>query len=194
MKEPSLSESNSAIGQADRGFWILVPVDAVNCLERIAQNKAIPVERLLQQLITEYVTEEDRSLEDRMNRVNELVKELVAAVKRPQMLPRIAGTAAFEERQHKRDHLVELGMQAFEELGKISESEQVAKESEFRLQAFVVLARVGAFTAAVIHNQDEADVLDLLERVEQVNKELEEKLEKIKAKETEREDAWRKSN
>jgi hypothetical protein len=166
----------------------------VNCLERIAQSKVIAVERLLQQLITEYVIEENRSLEDRMNRVNELVKDLVAAVKRPEMMTRIAGTAAFEERQRKRDHIVELGMQAFEELGKISESEQVAKESEFRLQAFLVLARVGAFTAAVIHNQDEADVLDLLKRVEDLNKELEERLKKVKAKETEREDAWRRSS
>lgn len=57
------------------------------------------------------------------------------------------------------------------------------------MQAFLALARVGAFTAAVIHNQDEADILDLLEQVEQGNKELEEKLERTKAKEADREKA-----
>lgn len=88
VKKPSLSEPNSATDSVDRGFWVLLPVDAVNYLERTAQSKAISVERLLQQLITEHVTEETRSLEDRMNHLNELLKELVVAVKNPQMLPK----------------------------------------------------------------------------------------------------------
>jgi cell division protein FtsB len=84
-------------------------------------------------------------------------------------------------------------MRAFEEISRISESEQVAKESEFRLQSFQVLARVGAFTSAVIQNQDEADVVDLLERVEKVNRELEKRLQKVKAREEELEDQARKT-
>jgi hypothetical protein len=188
VKKPSLSEPNIATDSADRGFWILLPVDAVNYLEHTAQSKAISLERLLQQLITEHVTEETRSLEDRMNHLNELLKELVVAVKNPQMLPKIAGTAAFEERQHKRDHIVELGLRALEEVSRISESDQLAKESGSRLRAFTVLARVGAFTDAVIHNQDEADVLDLLERMEQINRELQKELKKAKEKTTYRED------
>jgi hypothetical protein len=91
----------------------------------------MPVERLLHWLITEYVKEESRSFEDRIRRVNELVGNLVAAVRDDLMQTRIAGTAAFEERQRKRDRLVELGMGAFEAISKISESEQLAKESEF---------------------------------------------------------------
>jgi hypothetical protein len=180
VKKPSLSEANIAPDSGECSFWVVLPVDAVNYLERAAQSKATSVERLLQQLITEHVAEKTRSLEDRMNHLNELLKELVEAVKNPQMLPRIAGTAAFEERQHKRDHIVEIGLRALEEVSRISESDQLAKESGSRLRAFTVLARVGAFTDAVIHNQDEADVLDLLKRVDQTNRELQRELKKAK--------------
>lgn len=189
MKDSSPAEPRYVTDCSERGFSILLPANAADRLEQIAQTKAMPVERLLQWLITEYVKEESRSFEDRIKRVNELVGNLVAAVRDDLMQTRIAGTAAFEERQRKRDHLVELGMRAFEAISRISESEQLAKESEFRLQAFLVLARVGAFTAAVVHNQDEADILDLLEQIEQGNKELEEKLERAKAKEADRERA-----
>ena len=58
-----------------------------------------------------------------------------------------ADRQAFEERKKKRDHLVELGMQAYDELRKISSSEEAARGAGFRLEAFSVMARVGKFNA-----------------------------------------------
>jgi hypothetical protein len=184
IKRRPLSESNAASNATEFRFWVELPVDAVSYLKSAAQSKAISVERLLQQLITEHVTGETRSLKDRMNHLNELVKELAVAVKNPEMLTKIAGSAAFEARQRKRDHIVELGLQALEEVSRISKSDKLAKESGPRFRAFAVLARVGAFTDAVIHHQDEADVEDLLMQIEEANEELQDELKKAKKERT----------
>ena len=194
MKENSPADREAITNRTGRVFTIQLQVETADQLERIAQTNEMQVEQLLQQLVAEYVVEESRSVEDRIRLVYEHVECLIAAVKDELFQVRIAsGTVTFEERQRKRAHLVELGMRAFEEISRISESEQVAKESEFRLQSFQVLARVGAFTSAVIQNQDEADVVDLLKRVEKVNRELEKRLKKVKAREEELEDQARKT-
>jgi predicted transcriptional regulator len=184
MKEPSRTNPETA-SQRERDFSILLPAETADRLEHIARSKAMPVDRIIQQLTIEYVTKEGESVQDRIRRGVELVEGLIAVAKDELMLVSLAGTEAFQERQRKRDRLVELGLRAFEELVKISDSEQLARQSEFRLRAFLVLARVGAFTDAVIHNQDEADVLDLIEQLEQTNKELQEYMKKMKAKEAE---------
>lgn len=182
MDEPPRTKPEIT-GQIERDFSILLPAETADRLESIARRKAMPVNRIIQQITMEYVTKESESVQDRIARSLELVKGLIAAAKHEFMSVSLAGTEAFQERQRKRDHLVELGMLAFEELVKISDSEQLARQSEFRMRAFLVLARVGAFTDAVIHHQDEADVLDLLEQLEQRNRELDEYMKKRKAKE-----------
>lgn len=94
----------------------------------------------------------------------------------------------FEERKKKRDHLVELGMEAYDELRKISSSEQAAKEAEFRLAAFTVMARVGNFNAAIIRDQEAEEVLQILEELEEGYDKVEEELEKLKKERREKEE------
>ena len=82
-------------------------------------------------------------LDVRLRRINELIKEMVVLAKKTPMQEgkdAKTGTHAFEERKRKRDHVVDLGMEAYDELRKISASEQASKEAEFRLPAFTVMA------------------------------------------------------
>jgi len=192
MKEPTETEPQNT-SQRECEFSILLSAETADRLERIARAKAMPVERIIQELTMNYVAREADPVQARIGRGVELVKGLIEAGRDELMLVStagaIAGTRPFQERQHKRDRLAEMGLQAFEELVKISDSEQIAKQSQFRLRAFLVLARVGAFTDAVIHNQDEADLLDLIEQLEQAEKKFEEELKKIKARESELEKA-----
>lgn len=188
MEEPTGTDAQTA-SPRERQFSILLPVETADRLERIARAKAMPVERIIQELTMNYATREADSLQARIGRGVELVKRLINAGRDELMVVSIAGTGPFQERQRKRDRLVELGLKAFEELVKISDSEELAKQSQFRMRAFLVLTRVGAFTDAVIHNQEEADVLDLLERLEQEETEFEEHLKKMKARESELEKA-----
>jgi hypothetical protein len=99
---------------------------------------------------------------------------------------------AFEERKKKRDHLVELGMQAYDELKKISSSEAASREAGFRLVAFTVMARVGNFNAAIIRDQEAGDVIDILEDIEEGNEKMEAELEKLKKerREIEEKERW----
>jgi hypothetical protein len=91
-----------------------------------------------------------------------------------------ADRQAVEDRKKKRNHLVELGMQAYDELRKISSSEQAAREAGFRLEAFTVMARMGNFNAAIIRDQEAEDVLRFLDDVEEKYDKMEEMLEKLK--------------
>ncbi len=97
---------------------------------------------------------------------------------------------AFEERKKKRDHLFELGIEAYEELRKISQSEKASKEAEFRMRAFTVMARVGMFNAAVIRDQEAEDIARFLAELEEGNAKIDAELEKLE-KENKEEEARR---
>lgn len=156
LTETSLDEEEKRGSDSERSFSVLLPSQIAEMLEHISQTEAVPVERLLQNLLTEYVNEKCKPLEERMHRVNELINELVVQVKETLMQTCIAGTgipASFDERKRKRDRMVELGMKAFEELSKIAESEAASRESGFRLEAFKVVARLGMFNAALIQTK-----------------------------------------
>jgi hypothetical protein len=99
-----------------------------------------------------------------------------------------ADKQALEDRKRKREHLVELGMQAYDELRKISSSEQTAKEAEFRLAAFAVMARVGNFNAAIIRDQEADDLLQFIDEIEEGYEKIEEELEKLKKEGRQREE------
>jgi ribosome-associated translation inhibitor RaiA len=85
-----------------------------------------------------------------------------------------------EDRKRKREHLIELGMQAYDELRRISSSEQAAREAEFRLAAFTVMARMGNFNAAIIRDQEAEDLLQFIDEIEEGYTKMEEELEKLK--------------
>jgi hypothetical protein len=139
------------------------------------------------------VIEESREqFEDRLCRVNLLIQTL-ADLAREETLERsgvrVAATLVpvQDERRKKRDRLVELGMQAYEELCRICASEQAAKEA-CRMQAYRVMAQVGAFNAAVISDQESEDLSDLIYEIEEKNQQFTEEVEKLKKKRRELEE------
>jgi len=139
------------------------------------------VDEVLQELIIKTVEYEAEPLEERMRRVKTLITKIATAIRKMPMqeLKDVETRVAREDRKKKRDHLVELGMEAYDELKKISTSEEAAREAEFRLKAFLVMARIGAFNAAVIRDQEAEDLEHLLAEIERYNELLAAKLKKI---------------
>jgi hypothetical protein len=177
---------------------ITFPVRIAEWLERTAHQKDKTTEQFLRELITETVQEQAEPLEARLRRTSELIKEIVVlARKMPMQEEKDAktGAPAFELRKKKRDHLVELGMEAYDELRKISSSEEAAKEAEVRLQAFMVMARLGSFSAAVIRDQEAEDIAQFIAEVEEENRRFDAKLEELEKKargrEEEEKERWR---
>jgi len=84
-----------------------------------------------------------------------------------------------DERKKRRGRLLELGMEAYEELRQISGSEEAAKEAEFRMHADQVMARVGAFNAAVIRDQEAEELAQMIADIEEGNEKLEESMKEI---------------
>jgi len=185
LTENSLDEEKNRGSDGERSFSVLLPSQIAGILEDISQTEAVAVERFLQNLLTEYVNEKCKPIEERIHRVNELINELVVLVKETLMQTCIAGTrilASFDERKRKRDRMVELGMKAFEELSKIAESETAARESGFRLEAFKVVARLGMLNAALIRDQETEDLRNLIAELEEDNEELRKTRKKVEAK------------
>jgi hypothetical protein len=87
--------------------------------------------------------------------------------------------------------LVELGMQTYEELSRICASEQAAKEAACRMQAYRVMAQVGAFNAAVISDQENEDLSKLIYEVEKNSRKFTVEIEKLKKKRQELEEEER---
>jgi hypothetical protein len=172
-------------------FSIMLPVRIAEWIERTAHRKDKTTEQFLRELITETVEEQAEPLEVRLRRASELIKEIVVlARKMPMQEEKDAktGAPAFELRKKKRDHLVELGMEAYDELRKISRSEEASREAEFRLQAFMVMARLGSFTAAVVRDQEAEDTARLIEELEEGNDRIEEQLKELEKKRREKEE------
>jgi len=137
------------------------------------------------------------SFEIRSHRASLVTKNLVALAKevlRQEIAERdsVRITAkvatAHDERRKRRDRLLEVGMEAYEELRKLSGSEEASKEAEYRMRAYMVMARVGAFNAAVIKDQETEDLSNLIMEVEETNEALEEELEKVREKQRELEE------
>jgi tellurite resistance protein len=78
-------------------------------------------------------------------------------------------------------------LEAYDEVRKIASSEQVSKESEARLKAFAIMARLGVFNAAVIRDAESDEIAQLIDEVEKTNYELSEELEKLKKRRLEEE-------
>lgn len=179
-----------------RGFSIRLPAHVSDYVERAACNRGLTVEQLVAELITESVRKDIEPLDVQLRRVNELINEIIILAKKAPMQEEKdakTGKPTFEQREKKRDHLIELGMQAYDELSKISRSEKAAKQAEFRMQAFTVMARVGMFNAAVIRDQEAEDIARLIEELEEGNDRIEARIKELqeKRREEEEKERWR---
>src|SRR3972149_7713095 len=126
-----------------RDLSIRLPAHVAQWIGRAAHRKNKTMEQFLQNLITETVEKQTEPLEIRLQRVRGLINEIAVSTRKIPMREEKDAktrTLAHQERKKKRDHLIELGMEAYDELRMISRSEEAAKEAEFRLQAFMAMA------------------------------------------------------
>ncbi len=168
-----------------RNFLVQLPAHVVDWVNQAAFRKGKTAEQFLRELIIEAVEEEALPVEVHLRRIDELVKKLGVIVKKtPMQETKDAKSAvhSLEERTKRREHLIELGFEAYDELKKIAASEQASKESEARLQAFAVMARIGTFNAAVIRDAENDELGSLLAEMEETDFRLKEKLKKLEKK------------
>ena len=78
--------------------------------------------------------------------------------------------------------MLELGMDAFEQLYKIAKTEQVAEKSKFRIQAYQVLARLGMLNAALLRGATDEELLSNMIELEDENEHLEQTAKEIQAR------------
>lgn len=81
--------------------------------------------------------------------------------------------AVIAERQRKRGRMLDVGMDAFEDIYQIAKSEKSAEEAQYRVQAYQVLARLGAFNAALLRDASEDEILAKMIQLEIENEKLE---------------------
>ena len=113
-----------------------LPVYVVEWIATEARKRNSTSEELMEEIITATVNKEAEPLPDRLRRVNQLIKRLVrlgfeTTTWEAQETERSRGQVSiasklppsFDERRKRRDRLLELGMEAYEELKQISSSE-----------------------------------------------------------------------
>ncbi len=173
-----------------RSFSVQLPAHVVDWMEKAALTKDETPEQFLRELIIKSVEEEAMPLGIRLQRLDELVKRMEMIVKKtPMQEEKDTKTVvhSLEERTKRREHLIELGIEAYDELRKIAASEQASKESESRLQAFAVMARIGTFNAAVIRDAENDELGSLLAEVESTDAQLKLELKRQQKKRREEE-------
>jgi hypothetical protein len=173
-----------------RSFSVQLPANIVDWVGKAALRKDKTLEQFLRELIITSVEEEAMPLEVRLQRLDQLVNKMELIVKKtPMQEEKDAKTTvhSLEERTKRREHLIELGIEAYDELRKITASEQASKESESRLQAFAVMARIGTFNAAVIRDAENDELGHILAELEETDARLKEELEKVEKKRREEE-------
>lgn len=189
MLKDSLGSKTENAGNM-RSFSVQLPAQVADWMEKAALRKDKTPEQFLRELIIKSVEEEAMPLGIRLQRLDELVKKMVVIVKKtPMQEDKDAKTAvhSLEERAKKRDHLIELGIEAYDELRKIAASEQASKESESRLQAFAVMARIGMFNAAVIRDAENDELGHLLAELEETDDRLKKEITRLQKKRREEE-------
>ncbi len=190
MKDSFGSKTENENACNMRGFSIQLPAHVADWMDKAALRKDKTLEQFLRELIIKSVEEEAMPLGVRLERLDELVKRMEVIVKKtPMQEEKDAETAvhSLEERAKKRAHLIELGIEAYDELRKIAASEQASKESESRLQAFAVMARIGMFNAAVIRDAENDELGSLLAEVESTDAQLKLELKRQQKKRREEE-------
>ena len=188
----SRSEIKRMSAGQKREFVVKFPDRIINWIANEARRKQSTSEKILEEIVTRAVEKEAEPLNDRLHRVNQLITQIVDSgietlrleaqdAEKSQGQVFIASNLppTFDERKKRRDHLLELGMEAYEELRQISGSEQASREAEYRMQAYQVMARVGGFNAAVIRDQEAEELAQAIEALEEGNHELEESMKQI---------------
>ncbi len=150
------------------------------CLELAAKNRHKNVPALLRKLVEDFLEEfslsETPLLIAKTQHAVLMIKELIATAK-VMKFPRQsekggAGGLAQEERQRRREKLSSLGMDSFAEVYKIAMSEKAAEESQYRIQAYMVLSRLGAFNAAVLRDATREEMIEHMVQLEEENERL----------------------
>ena len=175
-------------------FSVQLPANLADWMGKAALRKDKTPEQFLRELIITSLEEEAMPLTLRLQRLDELVKKMQVTVRKTPMQEEKdakTGVHSLEERTKRREHLIELGIEAYDELRKIAASEQASKESEARLQAFAVMARIGTFNAAVIRDAENDELGSLLAEVESTDAELKLELERLQKKRREEEEGER---
>ncbi len=86
-----------------------------------------------------------------------------------------------EERKRKRARMIDMGMEALEEVYKLTASERAAENSKYRMRAYMVLARLGMFNAAVLKDAADEESLDKMLELEEENERLDEMTKELVA-------------
>lgn len=168
-----------------RAFSLQLPIHLAAWVEQAALRKSKTPEQFLGELIIKSVEEEAMPLELRLQRLEGLINKMTILTKKMPMQEEKDAKKhihSLEERTKRREHLIELGMEAYDELRKITRDEQASKEAEARLQAFTVMARVGTFNAAVIRDAENDELGSLLAEVEETNARFNEELKRLEKK------------
>jgi hypothetical protein len=190
LRNLSSSKFNNDEVGGMRDFSVQLPARAADLVEEAARRKGQRTEDFLRELIVEAVEEEALPAQVHLQRLDELVKRIDVIVKKtPMQEERGPGKVvrSLEKRAKKREHLIELGIEAFDELRKIATSEQASKDAESRIQAFAVMARIGTFNAAVIRDAENDELSHLLAELEETDSRLKEELEKLEKRRREEE-------
>jgi hypothetical protein len=189
----SVGKSDSKDGGDMRLYSVQLPARIADSVENLGRSDGLEVEEMLQQLIVKTVEDKVEPLGNHLLRFRGLISEIVVATKKTPMREekdaKTGTNVPREERRKKRDHLVELGIEAFDELRKISTSEETARESEFRLRVFQAMARLGSFSAAIIRDQEAEDIEHLISEIMKTNDEFEEKFKELEKERREEERA-----
>ena len=191
MKDPSGSKFENENAGNMHNFSLQLPARAADLVKQAALRKGQTAEHFLREMIVEAVEEQEAlPAEVHLERLDELVKKMDLVVKKTPMQEEKDASKAvhsLEERTKRREHLIELGIEAYDELRKIATSEQASKESESRIQAFAVMARIGTFNAAVIRDAENDELGNLLAEVEETDSRLKAELKKQEKKRREEE-------
>jgi hypothetical protein len=89
-----------------------------------------------------------------------------------------------DERRRKRRQLLEMGLDAFEKLYKITRSEDASEKAKHRVQAYQVLARLGSFNAALLRDETDEEILSYMVELDEENERLETMAKEIQARAT----------
>lgn len=144
-----------------------------------ARLRQKPMADLLRDLVRDFV--EEFSLSDskiaitKILEATELIKQLIAyarIVKTSFLEQKGGNQPSREERQKKRVRLLNMGMDAFDQVYVIAQSERKAEASKYRIQAYQVLASLGKLNAALIRDATDEELLSLMLELDDENERL----------------------
>jgi hypothetical protein len=141
---------------------------------------------LVREFVEEFSLTNPRIATTKIMQATQLIKQLVAyasVLKTPLQEEKGAPPARLE-RQRKRDRLLNMGMDAFDQVYKIAQSEKEAEAAKARIQAYKVLALLGKLNALILKDATDEELLNLMLELEDENASLETMAVEIQARAT----------